>query len=129
MHSTFWSDALGSVLNTPNELFMWSVYMEQQDIFTQKGIVTKSGRFSGMDSEEAIHSMQEWLVATKRGKPTTTYRLQDWVFSRQRYRGEPFPFVYDENDKEVPLSLKDLPLELPDVDHYESTDTQEGPLA
>lgn len=104
---------------------MWSVYTGQHTLFTDTGIVIKSGRFSGMDSQEATESMQEWLVAIKQGNPKVHYRLQDWVFSRQRYRGEPLPFVYDTEGKEHPLSLKELPLELPDVPYYESTDTQE----
>ncbi|MGY1844092.1 leucine--tRNA ligase [Modestobacter sp. SYSU DS0875] len=72
----------------------------------------------GLDKAAAIAKVTDWLVATGHGEATTTYKLRDWLFSRQRYWGEPFPVVYDEHD--LPIAVPDslLPVLLPDVDDY-----------
>ncbi|MGY1840446.1 MULTISPECIES: leucine--tRNA ligase [unclassified Modestobacter] len=72
----------------------------------------------GLDKAAAIAKVTEWLVGTGSGEATTTYKLRDWLFSRQRYWGEPFPVVYDEHD--LPIAVPDslLPVLLPDVDDY-----------
>jgi leucyl-tRNA synthetase len=77
----------------------------------------------GLDKAAAIAAVTEWLVATGHGEATTTYKLRDWLFSRQRYWGEPFPIVYDATDPEaadLPIAVPDrlLPVLLPDVDDY-----------
>lgn len=100
--------------------------LEQQA--TQKGILINSGDFSGLTSDEAIVKMQDWLAERNLGGKKVNYKIQDWVFSRQRYWGEPFPVIFSEG-KTIPLQESDLPLLLPDVDHYEPTGTEEGPLA
>ena len=73
--------------------------------------------------------MQSWLTEQGLGGKKTNFKIQDWVFSRQRYWGEPFPVVFCEEHGVVPLQESDLPLCLPDVEHYEPTGTEEGPLA
>ena len=73
--------------------------------------------------------MQAWLAERGIGGKKVNYKIQDWVFSRQRYWGEPFPVVFCEEHGVVPLQESDLPLCLPDVEHYEPTGTEEGPLA
>ena len=105
------------------------VAMETLDPFaTQKGVLVNSGEFSGLSSDEAIAKMQKWLTERSFGGKKVNYKIQDWVFSRQRYWGEPFPIIFSEG-KTIALDESDLPLLLPDVDHYEPTGTEEGPLA
>ncbi|MCZ2807484.1 leucine--tRNA ligase [Modestobacter sp. VKM Ac-2983] len=79
----------------------------------------------GLDKAAAIAKVTEWLVATGAGEATTTYKLRDWLFSRQRYWGEPFPVVYaiDGEDADLPVAVPEsmLPVLLPDVDDYSPT--------
>jgi leucyl-tRNA synthetase len=72
----------------------------------------------GLDKAEAIERITEWLVAKGHGEATTTYKLRDWLFSRQRYWGEPFPIVYDQHDLPVAVPDSMLPVLLPEVDDY-----------
>ena len=95
---------------------------------TQKGVLVNSVEFSGLKSDEAITKMQKRLEERRLGGKKTNFKIQDWVFSRQRYWGEPFPIIFSEG-KTIALEESDLPLLLPDVDHYEPTGTEEGPLA
>ena len=105
------------------------VAMETLDpLATQKGVLVNSGEFSGLNSDEAIAKMQDWLAERGFGGKKVNYKIQDWVFSRQRYWGEPFPIIFSKG-KTIALDESDLPLLLPDVDHYEPTGTEEGPLA
>ena len=105
------------------------VAMETLDpLATQKGLLVNSGEFSGLSSDESIAKMQDWLTERGVGGKKVNYKIQDWVFSRQRYWGEPFPIIFSEG-KTIALDESDLPLLLPDVDHYEPTGTEEGPLA
>ena len=102
---------------------------EGTEVFTEKGLLFNSWEFSGLKSDEAIEKMQEWLTEQGIGWKKVNYKIQDRVFSRQRYWGEPFPVVFCEEHGVVPLQESDLPLCLPDVEHYEPTGTEEGPLA
>ena len=72
----------------------------------------------GLDKATAIATMTDWLVQHGHGEATTTYKLRDWLFSRQRYWGEPFPIVYDENDLPLAVPQSMLPVLLPEVDDY-----------
>ncbi|WP_422678104.1 class I tRNA ligase family protein [Blastococcus brunescens] len=72
----------------------------------------------GLDKTEAIARITDWLVEHGHGEATTTYKLRDWLFSRQRYWGEPFPIVYDEDDLPVAVPQSMLPVLLPEVDDY-----------
>lgn len=96
---------------------------------TEKWILVNSWEFSGLTSDEAIAKMQEWLAERWIGWKKVNYRLQDWVFSRQRYWWEPIPMIHCPNCGIVPLTEDDLPLTLPDVENYEPTGTEEWPLA
>ena len=93
------------------------------------GTMINSGEWNGMGSavlkKEAPHIIEERGI----GKATVNYKLRDWVFSRQRYWGEPIPMVYCEKCGYVPIDEKDLPLRLPMVESYEPTDNGESPLA
>ena len=96
---------------------------------TSKGILVNSWEFSGLKSDEAITKMQKRLSERGLGGKKTNFKIQDWVFSRQRYWGEPFPVVFCEEHGVVPMKESGLPLLLPDVENYEPTGTEEGPLA
>ena len=93
------------------------------------GRTVNSGRFNGLPTKECIVKMTEWLEETGVGKKTVNYKLRDWIFSRQRYWGEPIPLVHCETCGIVPLDEKDLPLRLPQVDSYQPSGTGESPLA
>ena len=95
------------------------------EAFTGEGVLTNSGKFSGLLSEEA----KEKIAAHVKGKKRTTYKLRDWIFSRQRYWGEPIPIIHCEKCGMVPVPEEDLPVELPDVEKYQPTDSGESPLA
>ena len=99
------------------------------EIATEKWILIDSGEFSWLTSEDAIKKMQVRLKANNMWSEKINYKIQDWVFSRQRYWWEPFPVVFCPEHWTVPLKDSDLPLTLPDVEHYEPTGTEEGPLA
>lgn len=93
------------------------------------GKMVNSDFLDGLSVEEAKKAMQKWLVDNNLGFIKTNYKLRDWVFSRQRYWGEPIPIVYCEKCGYVPLPESELPLVLPNVDSYEPTDNGESPLA
>ncbi len=99
------------------------------EAWTGEGTMINSGRFDGMQSEQCKKDIVEWLGEQNLAEATVNYRLRDWVFSRQRYWGEPIPIVFCPACGEVPLDERDLPLLLPDVERYEPTGTGESPLA
>lgn len=93
------------------------------------GVMVNSDFLNGLTVEEAKLKIQQWLAEKGLGSRKTNYKLRDWVFSRQRYWGEPIPMVYCEKCGYVPLPESELPLMLPNVDSYEPTDNGESPLA
>ena len=93
------------------------------------GTLVNSGFLNGLSVEDAQKKMIEFLEEKGIGQPKTNYKLRDWVFSRQRYWGEPIPIVKCPKCGYVPLDESDLPLELPDVESYMPTDNGESPLA
>ena len=93
------------------------------------GVMTNSSFLTGMTVEEAKTAITEWLTKEGKGRQKVNFKLRDWVFSRQRYWGEPIPIVKCEKCGYVPLPEEQLPLTLPNVDSYEPTDTGESPLA
>ena len=103
----------------------------QKEPFTDcaTGTLVNSDFLNGLSVEEAKVKIQEWLCEKGIGKVKTNYKLRDWVFSRQRYWGEPIPVVHCEKCGYVPLPESELPLVLPNVDSYEPTDNGESPLA
>ena len=103
----------------------------QEEAYTDcaKGIMVNSGMLDGLTVDEAKKKIIDWLTSEGKGHSKVNYKLRDWVFSRQRYWGEPIPMVYCEKCGYVPLDEKDLPLRLPMVESYEPTDNGESPLA
>ena len=103
-----------------------------KEAFTLKddtGIMVNSGFLDGLTVKEAIPTMKKWVTEQGIGRPKTNFKLRDWVFSRQRYWGEPIPLVNCPKCGWVPLPEEQLPLLLPEVDSYEVTDTGESPLS
>ena len=93
------------------------------------GIHINSADLNGLNKEEAINKMISWLEKNKCGQKQTNYKMRDWIFSRQRFWGEPIPMIYCEKCGWQPMKEEELPLLLPDVAEYEPTDTGESPLA
>lgn len=102
-----------------------------EEAFTdcETGIMVNSGMLDGLSVEQAKEKIIKWLAENGKGEPKVNYKLRDWVFSRQRYWGEPIPIVYCEHCGYVPMEEKDLPLTLPEVESYEPTGDGESPLA
>ena len=96
---------------------------------TNEGNLINSEFLNGLSVNEAKQKMYEYIEEKEIGHKKTNFKLRDWVFSRQRYWGEPIPLVYCEHCGWVPLEEKDLPLVLPKVDNYEPTDNGESPLS
>ena len=103
----------------------------EKEAFTdcQTGIMVNSGILDGLTVEEAKEKIIQWLEQNGKGRPKVNFKLRDWVFSRQRYWGEPIPMVYCEKCGWVPLDEKDLPLRLPECESFEQTDDGQSPLS
>mgnify|MGYP000757590597 CR=1 FL=1 len=103
----------------------------QNEVYTDvaEGTLVNSGFLNGLSVAEAKKKILEWLEENHVGKAKTNYKLRDWVFSRQRYWGEPIPIIHCDKCGYVPVPEESLPLELPDVESYMPTDNGESPLA
>ena len=100
----------------------------------ENGLLVNSSNDNGLDLNgklvsDAIAHVISWLSDNKKGVSKTQYKLRDWLFSRQRYWGEPIPIIHKDNGDIIPVEYSDLPLTLPQVDKYEPADTGESPLA
>jgi len=104
---------------------------ELTEAFTdvENGIAINSGFLDGLESKEAINKAIEYIEENNLGKRQVNYKLRDWVFSRQRYWGEPIPMVYCEDCGWNPIPESELPLVLPDIEDYEPGENGESPLA
>ena len=101
----------------------------QTQAWTEDGIHVNSEFLDGLNKADAIAKMLEWLADKGCGKKAINYKLRDWIYSRQRYWGEPIPLVHCEKCGCVAVPEKDLPVKLPDVKSYQPTGTGESPLA
>lgn len=103
----------------------------EEEAFTDcaTGVMVNSGMLDGLTVDEAKKKIIDWLTKDGKGHPKVNYKLRDWVFSRQRYWGEPIPIVHCEKCGYVPIDESELPLKLPMVESYEPTDNGESPLA
>jgi len=97
--------------------------------YTDEGKAINSGQFDGLTTAEFKAAITEWLTDKGLGEKAVNYRLRDWLFSRQRYWGEPFPMIHLEDGSTKPLPLDALPLTLPEVETYQPSGTGESPLA
>ena len=96
---------------------------------TNSGTIVNSGFIDGLEVDKAKETIGKWLENNGLGTKKINFKLRDWVFSRQRYWGEPIPLVYCEECGWVPVPEKDLPVMLPEVENYEPTENGESPLA
>ena len=99
------------------------------EAYTEPGIMINSNEFNGMKSEDAKKKVPDYMEEKGFGKKTVNFKLRDWVFSRQRYWGEPIPLIHCEKCGTVPVPEDQLPVILPNVKSYKPTDTGESPLA
>ncbi|HMB65673.1 MAG TPA: leucine--tRNA ligase, partial [Patescibacteria group bacterium] len=103
--------------------------LAEKECFSGEGINVNSDFLNGLETAGAKEKMIEWLEKNGVGKRDINYRLKDWVFSRQRYWGEPIPIIHCEKCGVVPVPEEDLPVELPEVENYQPSGTGESPLA
>jgi len=126
-HKTVWIDEvdMGNWLNLSAFQYMWKAYKNNTNCFTEEGVLINSNSFDNKNSEE----VRKEITLSVGGQWVSMYKLHDWVFSRQRYWGEPIPLIHCEKCGVVPVPEKDLPVLLPKVKYYEPTGTGESPLA
>ena len=101
---------------------------DNKSAYTGDGPAINSDFLNGMMIDEAKNKIIHWLEENKVGERSIEYKLRDWLFSRQRYWGEPIPIIHGTNGDVIPLNDNDLPLTLPNIKKYEPTDTGESPL-
>ena len=101
----------------------------QEQAWTEDGIHVNSEFLDGLNKKDAIEKMLTWLAENNCGKAAVNYKLRDWIFSRQRYWGEPIPLIHCPDCGTVEVPEDQLPLELPEVTSYQPTGTGESPLA
>ena len=101
----------------------------EKSCFTADGYLVDSGDFSGLSSEEARLKMTNWLQKNNLGSSKINYKIKDWIFSRQRYWGEPIPLIHCQQCGVVAVPEEELPLKLPEVKSYEPSGSGESPLA
>ena len=100
-----------------------------QEAWTQDGLHINSEWLDGLNKQEAIDKMIEWLESNKIGQKKINYKIREWIFARQRYWGEPIPVVHLEDDRYVAISDEELPLVLPVLDDYKPSKGGQSPLA
>jgi leucyl-tRNA synthetase len=108
---------------------LWEQVKKFETCYSEKGILINSDQFDGMGSDEAIPKIIQWLEKKGSAKKQTNYKLRDWIFTRQRYWGEPIPLVRDEEGNMYPLDESELPVLLPETDNFLPTEDGKSPLA
>lgn len=131
-HQIKWvnKEDVAELLTWEHHSLAWEQYLNQSSCYTGEGEMINSGFLNGLSNKkETITKMIEYLELNKIGTSKVSYRLQDWVFSRQRFWGEPIPMIHCPKCGWVPVPESELPVKLPDVTEYEPTDDGESPLA
>jgi leucyl-tRNA synthetase len=100
----------------------------QDEAWTGDGISINAGDFSGLDVEACKTAVSTWIEENGLGRRKINYKLRDWLFSRQRYWGEPFPIVHTEEGEIIPVPKADLPVSLPHIDNFRPTESGDPPL-
>lgn len=117
-------------INLENHKFMYEMYKNEKPILdTETGRVINSGFINGLNVNDAIQKVIEYVEKNKLGVKKVNYKLRDWVFSRQRYWGEPIPVVHCDKCGWVAIPEAELPLKLPEIEDYEPGENGESPLA
>ncbi|MCK5027650.1 MAG: GxxExxY protein, partial [Candidatus Pacebacteria bacterium] len=130
-HEAVWikEEEVGSFINVWNQKIAWKRLTHGELAYCGEGMNINSEFLDGLETKQAKEKMIEWLEKKKLGERAINYKLQDWVFSRQRYWGEPIPIVHCKKCGAVAVPEEELPVMLPDVEKYEPTGTGESPLA
>lgn len=130
-HEVIWvsKENVEKFLTAEGHKFIWRILQGEDAAFIENGILANSEKYSGLTSKKARQEMTKWLEKNKLGEKKVNYKMRDWVFSRQRYWGEPIPIIHCKKCGAVAVPEKDLPVKLPEVKNYEPTDTGESPLA
>ena len=97
--------------------------------YSERGVTVNSGFLNGLTSDEAIKAVGKYAIDHEMGKPTVSYRMRDWLISRQRYWGAPIPMIYCKTDGIVPVPDEQLPVRLPEMKEYQPSGTGRSPLA
>jgi len=113
----------------PDDAELAELVRQAQLCFVGDGKAINSGQFNGLPTAEFKEQITDWLAKRRLGQKAVNYKLRDWLFSRQRYWGEPFPILHTQDGGILGLSEQDLPLELPEVENYKPAGTGESPLA
>ena len=113
----------------PDDELLTQKIKNLEECFEDDGTLYNSMQFDGLKSSEARPMIISWLVGRGLAQPKVSYKLRDWVFSRQHYWGEPIPMVYCKKCEWQPVAEKNLPIELPNIKKYIPTDTGESPLS
>lgn len=128
-NEVLWVDASefvpGKMVNSELPIWLERLHAEGDRPYTGEGILINSGAYNNLVSNEAKAALTKDATGTQKSQ----YKLKDWVFARQRYWGEPFPMVFDEDHKPYAVADSELPVRLPEVEAYEPTGTGESPLA
>ncbi|MBT4850368.1 class I tRNA ligase family protein [Candidatus Parcubacteria bacterium] len=130
IHDVKWidKDQVESFLNVPDMKLMWR-RLHECEAYSGDGIAVNSGEFDGLETLEFKQKITKWLEKNKVGKSATNYKLHDWIFSRQRYWGEPIPMIKCTECGWLPVPDDELPVTLPKVDDFKPGDDGESPLA
>ncbi|MCK4539914.1 leucine--tRNA ligase [Candidatus Parcubacteria bacterium] len=112
-----------------NIIHFWDIFKKEEKVYCENGISINSDFLNGLKTKEAKEKTITWLEEKKLGKKAINYKLKDWVFSRQRYWGEPIPIIHCEKCGAVGVPEENLPVKLPEVERYEPSGTGESPLS